>query len=119
MWQRKKRGMLTQAFSFSFMQPRLRFVSSYLTQLLNYYKHITYGSGAGKTFLDETAFVTEDALSDLKFGQACTNWLMLIESVLDPVIEQGWCMHHKRMVSDRGFSYWVQAWHAHDQLLHS
>jgi len=32
----EKRGMLMQAFSFSFMQPRLRFVSSYLTQLLNY-----------------------------------------------------------------------------------
>ena len=39
--------------------------------------------------------------------------------VLDPMIEQGWCAHHKRMVSDRGFQDCVQAWHAHDQLLHS
>src|SRR5882724_4203035 len=38
------------------------------------YKHITYGTGTGKTFLDETAFVAEDTLSDFEFGQAYTNW---------------------------------------------
>jgi len=45
------------------------------------YEFITYGSGAGKTFLDETAFVAKDKLSNFKFGQAYTNWLMLIEMV--------------------------------------
>jgi len=83
------------------------------------YKHITYGAGAGKTFLDETAFVAEDTLSDFEFGQAYTNWLTLIKSVSDPVIEQGWHAHHRRMVSERGFQDWEQAWCAHDQLLHS
>ena len=43
------------------------------------YKCITYGSGAGKTFLDEAAFPTEDELSDFEFGQAYTNWLTLIK----------------------------------------
>jgi len=42
------------------------------------YKHITYSSGMGKTFLDEAAFPTEDKLSN--FGQSYTNWLTLIES---------------------------------------
>ena len=50
------------------------------------YKHITYSSGAGKTFLDKTAFVAEDKLSNFEFGQACTNWLTLIEMVSDPII---------------------------------
>ena len=65
------------------------------------YKHITYSSGAGKTFLDEATFPTEDELSNFEFGQAYTNWLTLIKMVLDPMIEQGWHAHHKRMVSDR------------------
>jgi len=65
------------------------------------YKHITYGSGMGKTFLNEATFPTEDELSDFEFGQAYTNWLTLIETVSDPMIEQGWCAYHKRMVSDR------------------
>src|SRR5882724_13405328 len=81
------------------------------------YKHITYGSGMGKTFLNEATFPTEDELSDFEFGQAYTNWLTLIETVLDPMIEQGWHRHHKRMVSNRGFQDSVQAWHAHDCLL--
>jgi len=62
------------------------------------YKHITYRTGAGKTFLDGTAFVAEVTLSDFEFSQAYTIWLTLIEVVSDPVIEQGWHTHHKRMV---------------------
>jgi len=81
------------------------------------YKCITYSSGVGKTFLDEATFPTEDELSDFEFGQAYTNWLTLIEIGSDPVIEQGWRVHHKRLVSDRGFQDWVQAWHTHDCLL--
>jgi len=80
------------------------------------YKCITYSSGAGKTFLDEAAFPTEDKLSHFEFGKAYTNWLMLIKTVSDPVIEQGWCTHHKKMVSNRGFQNWAQACHAHAQL---
>jgi len=83
------------------------------------YKRITYGSGAGQNFLDEASFPAEDDFSDFKFGQAYTNWLMLIETVADPVVEQGWHAHHKHMVSDRGFQDWVQAWCAHNHLLHS
>src|SRR5882724_5314558 len=60
------------------------------------YKHITYGSGARKTFLDEAAFPTEDKLSNFEFGQAYRNWLTLIKMVLDPMIEQGWHTHHKK-----------------------
>ena len=52
------------------------------------YKHITYSSGAGKTFLDEAAFLAEDDLSDFEFGQAYTNRLTQIEMVSDPMIEQ-------------------------------
>jgi len=63
------------------------------------YKHIIYGSGVGKT-LDETVFPTEDELSDFEFGQAYMNWLTLIEAVSDPIVEQGWHVHHKCMVSD-------------------
>ena len=83
------------------------------------YKCITYSSGVGKKFLDETAFVAEDSLSDFEFGQAYTNWLTLIKSVSDPVIEKGWHMHHKWRVLDSGFQDWAQAWCAHDWLLHS
>jgi len=78
------------------------------------YKHITYSSGARKTFLGEATFPAEDKLSNFEFGQAYTNWLTLIETVLDPMLEQGWHAHHKSMVSDRGFQDWAQAWHAHD-----
>jgi len=81
------------------------------------YKHITYRMGTGKTFLDKVAIVAEDVLCNFEFSQVYTNWLMLIKMVLDPVIEQGWHAHHKRMVLDRGFQDWAQAWHAHDQLL--
>jgi len=69
--------------------------------------------------MDETAFVAEDKLSDFEFVQAYTNWFTLIDMVSDPVNEQGWHMHHKRMVSDRGLQDWAQSWCAHDQLLHS
>src|SRR5882672_4467061 len=62
------------------------------------YKKLAYGSGAGQTFLDEASFPSEDQLSDLKFGQEYTNWLTLIETVSDPIIEQGWRAHHKRMI---------------------
>src|SRR5882724_11442544 len=65
------------------------------------YKHINYGSGAGKTFLDAMCFSAKDELNELEFGQAYTNWLTLIETVSDPMVEQGWCAYHKRMVSDR------------------
>jgi len=50
------------------------------------YKHINYGMGAGKTFLDEACFSLEDDLNDFKFGQAYTNWLTLIEMVSDPMV---------------------------------
>jgi len=69
--------------------------------------------------VDKTAFPSEDKLRNFEFGQAYTNWLTLIETVSDPIIEQGWHGHHKRMVSDRGFQDWVQAWCAHNHLLHS
>jgi len=57
-----------------------------------------HGSGASKTFLDETSFPTEDDLSDFKFGKAYMNWLTLIEAVPEPVVESGWHAHHKHMV---------------------
>src|SRR5882724_4460948 len=41
------------------------------------YKCLTYGSGVGKTFLDKSSFPSEDQLSNFKFSQAYTNWLML------------------------------------------
>src|SRR5882724_2080658 len=53
------------------------------------YKRLTYGSGMGKTFLDECSFSPGDQLSDFEFGQAYTNWLMLFESVSDPPISLG------------------------------
>jgi len=75
------------------------------------------GSGIIKTFLNETSFPTEDQLSNFKFGQAYTNWLTLIETVLDPIVEQGWHAHHKHMVSDRGFVEWAHAWRSHYWML--
>jgi len=81
------------------------------------YKQLTYGSGIGKTFLNEASFPVEDQLTDFEFNQAYTNWLMLIETVSDPAMEQGWHAPHKCMVSDRGFVKWAQAWHVHDHLL--
>jgi len=81
------------------------------------YKCLTYGSGIGKTFLDEAAFPSEDPLSNFEFGQAYTNWLTLIKMVSEPPVSLGWCAHHKRMISDRGFVEWALAWHAHDRLL--
>jgi len=81
------------------------------------YKWITYGSGIGKTFLDDTLFLTEDQLSDFEFSQAYINWLTLIKTVLDPVVEQGWHGHHKHMVLDRGFMEWAQVWHSDDCML--
>jgi len=74
------------------------------------YKCLTYGLGIRKTFLDKTSFPTEDQLSDFEFSQAYTNWLTLIESVSVPTVELGWCLHHKQMVSDRGFIEWAHAW---------
>ena len=59
------------------------------------YKRLTYGSGMGKTFLDECSFPPEDQLSDLEFSQAYTNWLMLFESVSEPPVSLGWQAHHK------------------------
>jgi len=59
------------------------------------YKHITYGSGAGNTFLDEFSFPTEDQLRNFEFGQAYMNWLTLIETMSDPVVKQCWHTHHK------------------------
>jgi len=49
------------------------------------YKCLTYGSGIGKTFLDKSSFPSEDQLSDFEFGQAYTNWLMLIKSISEPL----------------------------------
>jgi len=81
------------------------------------YKWLNYGSGTGKTFLDDTSFPAKDELNDFKFGQAYTNWLTLIETVSDPVVESGWHTHHKCMTSDREFLDWAPAWHTHDQML--
>jgi len=67
------------------------------------YKHINYGSGAGKTFLDDLSFTSEDELNYFEFGQAYKNWLTLIKSVSDPVVKQGWHVHHKRMTMDQEF----------------
>ena len=64
------------------------------------YKHINYGLGAGKTFLDGMYFSVKDDLNDFEFGQAYTNWLTLIETVSDPVVKQGWHSHHKRISMD-------------------
>ena len=66
-------------------------------------KHVTYGSGTGRTFLDDAVCSSEDSLSDFEFGQAYTNWLTLIKAISDPVMEQGWHAHHKYMVSVRDF----------------
>src|SRR5882724_5633323 len=52
-----------------------------------------------------------------KFGQAYVNWLTLVETVSDPVVELGWHVHHKCMTVDREFLIWAQAWHVHDQML--
>jgi len=60
--------------------------------------------------LDEASFPSEDKVNDFEFGQAYTNWLMLIEMVSDPVLEQGWHAHHKCMTSDQDFFYWAPAW---------
>jgi len=53
------------------------------------YKCINYGSGTGNHFLDKASFAPEDDLNDFEFGKAYTNWLMLSETVLDPVMEGG------------------------------
>ena len=81
------------------------------------YKHLNYGSGAGKTFLDDSSFPAEDELNDFEFGQAYTNWLTLIETVSDLVVKKGWHAHHKHMTSDREFLDWALAWHTHDRML--
>jgi len=81
------------------------------------YKQLNYGSGAGKTFLDESSFLAEDELNNFKFGQAYTNWLTLIETISDPVVKSSWCMHHKHMTSDWEFLDWAPAWHTHNQML--
>jgi len=81
------------------------------------YKHLTYGSGIGKTFLDKSSFPSEDQLSNFKFSQAYTNWLTLIESISEPPVSFGLHSHHKQMISDRGFVEWALAWHTHDRLL--
>ena len=83
------------------------------------YKHINYGSGAGKLFLNETSFPPEDDLNHFKFGQAYTNWLTLMETVSDSIVEQGWNMHHKCMIADREFLILAQAWHIHNHILHT
>ena len=67
------------------------------------YKHINYGSGVGKAFLDKTCFCAKDELNDFEFGQAYMNWLTLIKTVSDPMDEQGWHVHHKRMTVDCKF----------------
>ena len=64
------------------------------------YKCINYGSGAGKHFLDDASFPPEDDLNHFEFGQAYVNWLTLVETVSDPVVELGWHMHHKHMTVD-------------------
>jgi len=65
------------------------------------------------------SFPTEDQLSDFQFGQAYTNWLTLIKTVSDSIVEQGWCAHHKCIALDRGFMEWEQAWCSHDPMLRS
>jgi len=72
-----------------------------------------------KKFLNEASFSPEDSLNDFEFGQAYTNWLTLIETVSDPMVELGWCMHHKRMTVVHEFLDWEPAWWTHDCLLHT
>src|SRR5882724_13682317 len=72
-----------------------------------------------KHFLDEASFPAEDDLNDFEFGQVYMNWLTLIETVSDPIVDKGWHNHHKRMSTDCEFLNWAPAWHAHDHLLHS
>ena len=74
------------------------------------FKCINYGTGEGKKFLNEASFSPEDSLNDFEFGQAYTNWLTLIETVSDPMVELGWCMHHKRMTVVHEFLDWEPAW---------
>ena len=81
------------------------------------FKCMTHGSGTSKYFLDEASFCPEDKLNDFKFSQAYTNWLSLIETVSDPIVEQGWHMHHKRMTMDHEFLDWAPAWKTHGHLL--
>jgi len=81
------------------------------------YKHISYSSGSGKIFLNETCFPSEDNLKDFEFNQAYMNWLTLIEVVSDLAVEQGWHAHHKCMLSDHEFLGWVQAWCTHNHML--
>src|SRR5882724_91786 len=71
-----------------------------------------------KPFMDKTCFSSEDKLNNFKFTQAYTNCLTLIEVVSDPIVEQGWCMHHN-MISDKEFLDWAQTWYTHDHLLHT
>ena len=71
----------------------------------------------GKTFLDEMVFSSEDSLSDFEFRQAYTNWITCIETISDPIVEQGWHAHHKHMVLDRDFLNWGPAWCSHDKML--
>ena len=59
------------------------------------YKCLTYGSGVGKTFWDNSCFPSEDQLSDFEFSQAYTHWLTLIETVSEPPVSLSWCAHHK------------------------
>src|SRR5882724_11472757 len=59
------------------------------------YKHVTYGAGAGKYFLDKTCFTSEDECNNFELIQAYTNWLTLIEVVSEPIVEQGWHVNHK------------------------
>jgi|SRR5882724_10271003 len=81
------------------------------------YKHITFNSGTSKTFLDEAMFSSEDTLSDFGFDQAYTNCLMLVKTVPDPIVEQGWCVHHKHIISDREYHNWAHPWHTHDKMV--
>ena len=62
-------------------------------------------------------FPSKDDLNDFKFNQAYMNWLMPIEAVCDPAVEQGWHAHHKCMISDMKFLDWVQAWCTHNHML--
>jgi len=53
------------------------------------FKHILYGLGAGKFFLDESCFPMDDDLNNFEFNQVYANWLTLSRGLLIPWWSKG------------------------------
>ena len=81
------------------------------------YQNILSGNRAGKHTLDISLFPNELSLSESEFWQAYCNWLSLIKIITEPVLANGWRMHHIGMMMDKNFSTWFLAWRVHDWLL--